>query len=303
MWRVSLVAAAIVAITLLLIPLQWISILLKAPTRRLIPVLYHRALCALMGIRIAVVGTCSPRRPLLLVANHSSWLDVPIITAVEPVVFVAKNEVASWPLLGLLAKLQRSVFVDRKRRHKTGEVNAQIARRLADGDPVVLFGEGTSSDGNRVLPFRTALIGAAGEALEPERSTAVTIQPLSVAYVGLDGLPLGRRHRPTAAWYGDMDFVSHFLGVLRHGAFDVRVTWGQPIPYGPGSDRKTVARLLEQQVRQSTLAAQRGPAPSRPGDASRPFLFAAKDAKTGGFVRPGLRRRDGRRTDPPSDAP
>ena len=174
MLRALLVAAAIVAMTLFLIPLQWISILLRAPTRRLIPVGYHRALCALLGIRIRVMGQRTPQRPLLLVANHSSWLDVPIITAVAPVVFVAKQEVASWPLLGLLAKLQRSVFVDRARRHKTGEVNAEIAQRLNDGDPVVLFGEGTSSDGNRVLPFRTALIGAPGMRSRPPPRGAVS---------------------------------------------------------------------------------------------------------------------------------
>jgi lyso-ornithine lipid O-acyltransferase len=303
MLRAPLVAAAIVALTLLLIPLQWLSIVLRAPTRRLIPVGYHRALCALMGVRIKVVGQRTRQRPLLLVANHSSWLDVPVITAVSPVVFVAKHEVANWPLLGLLAKLQRSVFVDRARRHKTGEVNAEIAQRLAEGDPVVLFGEGTSSDGNRVLPFRTALIGAARDALAAAQSAdGVMIQPLSVAYVGLNGLPLGRQHRPTAAWYGDMDFVSHFLGLLRQGALDVVVTWGEPIAYQAESDRKAVARSLELRVRELTLAAQRGGA-LRCAGASRPFLFVAKNAKTGRFVRPGLRRRDGHRTDPPSDTP
>jgi lyso-ornithine lipid O-acyltransferase len=301
MLRVPLVAAAIVAMTFILIPLQWISIMLRAPTRRLIPVGYHRALCWLLGIRIKVIGQRTRQRPLLLVANHSSWLDVPIITAVAPVVFVAKREVASWPLLGLLAKLQRSVFVDRARRHKTGEVNAEIAQRLAAGDPVVLFGEGTSSDGNRVLPFRTALIGAARDALaaaEPDRG--VMIQPLAVSYVGLNGLPLGRQHRPLAAWYGDMDFVSHFRDLLRHGTLDVVVSWGEPIPYQAGSDRKAVARSLESRVRGLTIAAKRGGGLERPaGGASRAFLFMTKNAKTGRFVWPGLRRRDGHRTDPP----
>jgi lyso-ornithine lipid O-acyltransferase len=287
----------------MLIPLQWISIVLRAPTRRLIPVGYHRAVCALLGIRIRVIGQRTRAQPLLLVANHSSWLDVPVITAVAPVVFVAKREVASWPLLGLLAKLQRSVFVDRERRHKTLEVNAQIAQRLAAGDPVVLFGEGTSSDGNRVLPFRTALIGAAQDALAAATpGGGVMIQPLSIAYVGLDGLPLGRQHRPLAAWYGDMDFVSHFRGLLRHGALDVVVSWGEPIPYLAGSDRKAVARSLESRVRELTIAARRGdlPGPSA-RSASRPFLFTAKNAKRGRFVWPGLRRRGGHRTDPPCD--
>jgi len=298
-------AVVLVTMTLVLIPLQWISILLRAPTRRLIPVGYHRAVCALLGIRIRVVGERTQQRPLLLVANHTSWLDVPVITAVAPVVFVAKQEVASWPLLGLLAKLQRSVFVDRGRRQKTSQVNAEIAQRLAAGDPVVLFGEGTSSDGNRILPFRTALIGAARDALAAGTPGAsVMIQPLSIAYVGLNGLPMGRQHRHLAAWYGDMDFVSHLRSLLRHGALDVVVSWGDPIPYQAGSDRKAVARSLESRVRGLTIAAQRGGRRGPGGgSASRPFLVTAKNAKRGRFVWPGLRRRGGHRIDPSCDAP
>ncbi len=232
MLRAIPVLAAAAAITLALIPVQWISVALKLPSRRSIPVLYHRMLCALIGIRIREVGERVREHPLLVVANHCSWLDVPVITAAAPVVFVAKREVAGWPVFGLLARLQRSVFVDRERRHKTGEVNAQIAQRLAEGDPVVLFGEGTSSDGNRVLPFRSALIGAARDALaEAEHCGRVLIQPLSVAYTRLHGLPIGRLHRPLVAWYGGMDLMPHLIRVLGQGAFDVVLTWGEPVAY------------------------------------------------------------------------
>ena len=271
MLRPILILAAVAAITLVLIPVQWISIVLALPTRRSIPVLYHRMLCALIGVRIREVGARVREHPLLVVANHCSWLDIPVITAVAPVVFVAKREVASWPLFGLLAKLQRSVFVDRGRRHKTGEVNAQIAQRLAEGDPVVLFGEGTSSDGNRVLPFRSALIGAARDALvEAEHSGRVLIQPLSVAYTRLHGLPIGRLHRHIVAWYGGMDLSPHLIRVLREGVFDVVVTWGEPVAYEAETDRKAVAKSLEFSVRRLTIAALRDHA-SR-SDAGHSFL-------------------------------
>jgi 1-acyl-sn-glycerol-3-phosphate acyltransferase len=253
------VVAAIAVVTAVLIPVQWASVALKLPSRRSIPVLYHRMVCSLLGIRVRVLGERAREHPLLVVANHSSWLDVPVITAAMPAVFVAKREIAGWPLLGLLAKLQRSVFVDRERRHKTGEVNAQIAQRLTEGDPVVLFGEGTSSDGNRVLPFRSALIGAARDALaEAEHSGRVLIQPLSVAYTGFHGLPMGRVHRHVVAWYGAMEFVPHLMKVLRHGAFDVVLTWGTPIAYEARTDRKSVARSLELTVRRLTAQALRG---------------------------------------------
>ena len=173
MVRAVFVLAAIAVLTLVLIPFQWLSVRLKLPTRRSIPVFYHGIVHSLLGVRIKVIGERMREHPLLIVSNHVSWLDISVITALAPVVFVAKREVASWPLFGLLAKLQRSVFVDRSRRHKTREVNSEIAQRLAEGDPVVLFGEGTSSDGNRVLPFRTALIGAARDALaEAEHARA-----------------------------------------------------------------------------------------------------------------------------------
>jgi 1-acyl-sn-glycerol-3-phosphate acyltransferase len=183
MLRLGLTCAALGATTLSLLPFQWLAVRLNLPARRRIPVLYHRMVCAILGLRIHVNGRPVERRPLLIVANHASWLDVSVITALVPVVFVAKREIASWPLFGLLARLQRSVFVDRARRHQTREVNGEIAQRLAEGDPVVLFGEGTASDGNRVLPFRTALIGAAGAALaQAGEAERVWIQPLSLAY-------------------------------------------------------------------------------------------------------------------------
>jgi len=168
MFRPAFVLTVFALVTTVLMPVQWVAVVLKSPLRRRIPVLYHRFVCRLVGVRVRATGTPLDDRPLLIVANHSSWLDISIITSLAPVVFVAKSEIARWPFFGVLAKLQRTVFVERDRRHKTGKVNAQIAQRLAEGDPVLLFGEGTAGDGNRVLPFRTALIGAARDAIAAE---------------------------------------------------------------------------------------------------------------------------------------
>jgi lyso-ornithine lipid O-acyltransferase len=284
MLRAGLVLAAIAILTLVLLPFQWLSVLLKLPTRRAIPVFYHGIVHSLLGVRIRVVGQRMREHPLLIVSNHVSWLDISVITALAPVVFVAKREIANWPLFGLLAKLQRSVFVDRSRRHKTQEVNSEIAQRLAEGDPVLLFGEGTSSDGNRVLPFRTALIGAARDALaEAQHAKRVWIQPLSIAYTRLLGLPLGRQHRPLVAWYGGAPLLPHLLGIARRGGIDVVVTWGEPVAFDEASDRKTVARSLETTVRRLTIEATRGSAAARRQSSAPPapaFLFSDKSAKT-----------------------
>jgi 1-acyl-sn-glycerol-3-phosphate acyltransferase len=259
MLRSYYVVVVIGAITLALLPFQWIAVAFNLPLRRRIPSFYHRMVCAVLGVRIRQHGQRMPEHPLLIVANHSSWLDIPIITAVAPVVFVAKSEIAGWPLFGTLARLQRTVFVDRARRQKIGDVNAEIARRLAEGDPVVLFGEGTASDGNRVLAFRSALIGAARDALaEAEHTGRVWIQPLSIAYTRLQGLPIGRRDRPRVSWYGKRPLPPHLMGVAARGAIDVTVTWGEPVAFDEQSDRKDVARALEAEVRRRTVGTIRG---------------------------------------------
>lgn len=256
--RLFAVVPAIVLLTLVLMPVQWIAVTLNLPLQRSLPVFYHRIICKLIGLRVRVIGQRFAQHPLMIVSNHASWTDISVISSVTPIVFVAKSEVAKWPIFGLLAKLQRSVFVDRQRRQKTGEVNAEIAQRLASGDPVMLFGEGTSSDGNRVLGFRSALIGAARDALaEAEHTGRVWIQPMSLAYTGMFGLPLGRQHRPNIAWYGDFDLIPHLTNVLRRGVFDVTVTWGEPVAFDETSDRKEVTRRLEAMVRQMTVTALR----------------------------------------------
>ena len=260
MLRTAFVLTVFALVTLVLMPVQWLAVALKRPLRRRIPVLYHRFVCRLLGVRVRTSGAPVDDRPLLIVANHSSWLDISIITSIAPVVFVAKSEIARWPFFGLLAKLQRTVFVERDRRQKTGEVNAQIAQRLAEGDPVLLFGEGTAGDGNRVLPFRTALIGAARDAIASAGNDKVWIQPLSIAYVSQQGIALGRHLRPRAAWYGKMKLTQHIGKIVRTGAVDVSVTWGEPIPYDGAVDRKVLARQLESAIRTSTIAALRGPA-------------------------------------------
>lgn len=256
-------------LTVALLPLQWLAVRLRLPWRRTIPVLYHRGVLRLLGVRVILSGAPAPGRPLLVISNHVSWLDIPVLGSIFPLVFVAKQEVANWPLFGTFARLQRSVFVDRARRQKTGEVNAEIAARMAEGDPVVLFGEGTSSDGNRTLPFRSALIGAVEDAVNGAAGK-VAVQPVSIAYVRLDGLPMGRVLRPHVAWYGDMGMASHLMAVLRRSAIDVVVSFGPVLTAEAGADRKATARWAESAVRSMTAAALTGRL--APHTAAVPFL-------------------------------
>ncbi|MBN8961050.1 MAG: 1-acyl-sn-glycerol-3-phosphate acyltransferase [Rhizobiales bacterium] len=262
MIRFTLVILALAILTLVLLPFQLVAIAFGLSWQRRIPRLYHRILCVLAGVRIRQVGNRTSARPVLILANHASWLDICIITATTPVVFVAKSEVARWPLFGTLAKLQRTVFVDRDRRQQTGEATAQIAGRLLGGEAVVLFAEGTSSDGIRILPFKSALVGSVHQALGTSHGhDSIAVQPLSLAYTRFDGLPVGRALRERVAWYGDADLIPHFIRVLASGAIDVTLSWGETIPLRAETDRKHVTRTAEAAVRRMTAAALRTPSP------------------------------------------
>jgi len=133
-----------------------------------------------------------------MTANHTGWFDIPILSAVAPVSFVAKIEVSRWPFFGTLARLQRTIFI-RRERAKALEDRDTIRRRLLEGDALVLFPEGTSTDGNRVLPFRSALLSAAELDLGEDsghHQRHASVQPVSIALVGLHGMPMGREKPP-----------------------------------------------------------------------------------------------------------
>src|SRR6202012_5360403 len=146
---------------LALIPLQWFFLKLGLPAQRSFPHAYHKFVARLFGIRIRVLGKPVTGQGVLLLANHTGWMDIVIFSAVMPLSFVAKSEVNNWPFFGTLARLQRTVFVARERRSQTAQARDELQNRLVAGDALVLFPEGTSSDGNHVLPFKSALMGAA----------------------------------------------------------------------------------------------------------------------------------------------
>ncbi|MCV6546905.1 MAG: 1-acyl-sn-glycerol-3-phosphate acyltransferase [Cohaesibacter sp.] len=266
--RAVLAAGFLIIVTLTGLPLQAFSVALKLPTARWIPVLYHRLACFALGIRVHNKGHLAQEKSALLItANHVSWLDIVVLGQSQPLSFIAKSEVANWPVFGYLAKLQRTIFVNRTRRSETGKVANAIAKRLAQGDAMVLFPEGTSSDGNRVLPFRSALIGAASTAMTGsmtgskeggKQQEQVWIQPVSLAYTALHGLPMGHQHRALAAWYGDMDLLPHLWTLLKEGALDVTISYGEPILFDRTIDRKQVAKQAEDQVRALTRKALLG---------------------------------------------
>src|SRR6185295_10353226 len=226
----------------------------------IIPMTYHRLCCWLLDINIEVRGTMSTVRPTLFVCNHSSYLDISVLGSLITGSFIAKAEVADWPLFGYLAKLQRTVFVDRQRRATAHHQRDLLVQRLDEGDNLILFPEGTSNDGNRTLPFRSALFGVAerkGESGRPE-PLPLTIQPVSLAYVRLNGMPIGRSLRPFLAWYGDMELLDHLWHVAGLGRITVAVEFHAPVTLAQFASRKDLSEHCQRAVAEGVAAAIAG---------------------------------------------
>jgi lyso-ornithine lipid O-acyltransferase len=279
--KAGLTIVVLALVSLVLIPLQWVAIRLRLPFRKKLPQVWHQVATNLVGIRIRQIGVPAADRPLLITANHASWVDITVIGSLMPLSFIAKSEVSGWPIFGLFAKLQRTVFVNRTKRTETAQVADVIAERMATGDAMVLFAEGTSNDGNCVLPFRSALLGAATRSVGSDDTSKVWVQPLSIAYQGLHGLPMGRAYRPLVAWYGDMELAGHLWGIFTRGALDVIVRWGEPVLVDPATDRKALTRQLETEVRAMTVASlQQKPVEREKTDENEPLQFFSNAEKT-----------------------
>ena len=249
---------ALVAGTLALLPLQVAAMRLAPRRAGALPRRFHRLACLCLGVRRQVKGTPPPPGTgVLIVANHVSWLDICVLGAERKLSFVAKSEVAGWPVIGPLAGLQRTLYIDRQRRGATAGTAALMGARLAAGDDIVLFAEGTTGDGTRILPFRSSLLGAAHHAID-EAGGDVTVYPLAITYTGTQGLPGGRTDRAALAWYGDTELLPHLKHVLASGKIDVELEWGAPIVMGRATSRKDATRLAEASVRTARRQAVTG---------------------------------------------
>ncbi len=219
---------------------QLIVILLSKPAARRIPILYHRYLLWLLDMQVTVTDQPEPGEPRLFVSNHNSYLDIVVLGSLIEGCFVAKSEVANWPFFGWLAKLSRTVFVKRENKREARDQRDRLVNQMAEGDSIILFPEGTSSDGNHVELFKTALFSAA-EINQETLGGRPWVQPVTVAYTGLHGLPIGRRQRAVFAWYGDMDLMPHLWQFLRLGASEVQVIFHSPVQADDFATRKELA--------------------------------------------------------------
>lgn len=250
--RATLVLLSFAGLTIPLMPVQQLFVWFWPRMAGRFPMYYHRMVLRILGVRVQIDGEALKNGPAIFAANHVSWLDIVILSAMAPVSFIAKRDVKNWPFFGALAQLQRTVFVDRDRRHTTGSSTDEMRERLKSGDMLVLFAEGTSGDGARVLPFKSAFFAAA-------EHPGVSVQPLSVVYTGHRNLPMTRRMRPLYAWYGDMDMPPHLWAAMAHGPIEVKVICHKPLSLSETGDRKSLAKRAEEIVRQGLVQSLHGP--------------------------------------------
>ena len=224
-------------LTLPLMPVQLIFQKLNFAQAITLPHYYHRLMCKIIGIRVEIEGNV-PKHGLV-VSNHISWTDIPVLSATCPLTFIAKHEVSRWPFFGWLAKLQGCEFVNRESRQSTKPSIDRVKHRLAKGETFVLFPEGTSGTGCKLLPFKSAYFGAV-------ENTDISIVLATINYTTQQGLPLTQRQWANVSWTGDQSLLPNFWFMLCHSPLTVKVIF-QPLT--KFQDRKNTARAAEQAIR------------------------------------------------------
>jgi len=245
-----------IPVMIVLIPLQFVitrlGLFWNGPT-----MIFHKLGCIFLGLRVHTIGEPLHNRPTLLLSNHISWTDIIAIGSVADVTFVAKTGVRNTFFVGFMASLQRTLFVDYHRRQDAKRTSTEMAKRLARNGAVLLFAEGHRDLGTHVQPFRSALVGAAQEAMEEGGAKDVAIQPVTIAYTHLQGLPVSRNERSAISGMNARGFRAVVANLLTSGMKDVTIAFGAPIPLTAETDRKVVTKLAEVQVRRMLVALTR----------------------------------------------
>lgn len=252
--RMVFSCAGFLLITVLLLgPYALVASIRQHPAKRAIARLWFAACTKITGMTITVRGTAATSNGVLYVANHVSYLDIIIFGQLLDTRFIAKSDVAGWPLFGLLARLSDTLFITRDRKKST-EDSKQIEAAINNSQRLLMFPEGTSSDGRTVLPFKSSLFSAVEPAkVRPE----ICVQPVAISYTSYaDGRALTGSLRDLYAWYGDMTLFGHLMTVFGLKGASVEVRFLPPIRPAAFADRKQLAAACETAVRTGLNSSQ-----------------------------------------------
>ena len=231
----------IILIILFLIPIQYIFVQFKLKHRIYIPIVFHKILLKILGIKVKLIGQNAIVRPLILAGNHTSYLDIIILGSIMPICFIAKEDIKHWFLLGFLAKMQNTIFIKRKN-YKTLENLNSINKELDNKSAIVLFPEGTTNTGKKVLNFKSSLFNLF------ENNNTLTLQNFSLCYTHINDMPIDNRTRPQISWYGDMNIMSHLSNFLKISCVNATIVFHPILPL-KGLDRKSISISSIKQVK------------------------------------------------------
>jgi len=247
----------------LLLPPTIILKKLKFPGYKAWPHLVHRALCHALNVKVKTFGAPLEGPPTLYVSNHVSWIDIMVLGHVIKGCFIARKDMIEWPVLGYLSSLQRTIFIDRERRADVVDQKKVMQDRMNDGDNLILFPEGTTSDGGRVLPFKSSLFGVTEIAmhLKPDNQGHIQelmVQPVTIVYKRINSLPTIRANRPLVAWYGDAEMGPHLKGVLNLLKIEVEVHFHEPVSRNLFKTRKELSAYCQRTIENRLIDSLRG---------------------------------------------
>ena len=229
-------------VSVMLIALSLLFGKIASPIEKWLPVIFNKMLLWLLSIEVEIEGEIHQlNKSNLFISNHLSYLDIPILGSKYPLRFVAKSEVKSWPLFGFLAKKGRAIFIKRNKTDSFNQKN-KILDILISGEKVFIFPEGTTSDGNRVLEFKSSSFSSV-------ENQDFIIQPIVILYSDLNGIPINRWLRPMIAWYGDMDLQPHLYKLVGLMSIKAKLIYLKPINTNKFNNRKDLSNYLEHKIR------------------------------------------------------
>lgn len=216
----------------------------KGQSAYIIPRIWHKGVCWMIGLEVEVCGTPVHDAQLIYISNHLSYLDIPVIGTILKASFIAKDDVAGWPVIGTLARLQQTAFISRSS-NKAKKVANALDDMLKQGKSLILFPEGTSTLGISVLPFKSSLFSLA----LPKTGTPIAIQPFIIDLISVNNAPPTKASRDIYTWYDDMEFAPHIWIFFKNKGAKVRLTFLDVVTPPAGQDRKTLCLQVEEQIR------------------------------------------------------
>ncbi|PCK00226.1 MAG: 1-acyl-sn-glycerol-3-phosphate acyltransferase [Zetaproteobacteria bacterium] len=236
-----------ILLTLPVVPVQ--AIILKFHTGKYaytLPYLWQKAICTIFSIKVKVIGTPNKSHQTIYISNHISYLDIPVLGSVIPASFVAKKDVASWPVFGFLSKLQQTAFISRNRADADKGRQALNAM-LEQNKSLIIFAEGTSTDGREVLPFKSSLFSIALQDNLPD----ILVQPITIKMKTINQKEISTQFdRDLYSWHLNMDtpLGTHLWRFAKNQGAEISLTFHTPIKAQDYSDRKTLAKACHNTV-------------------------------------------------------